>query len=113
LSLQNLSVVKGKPRNSDNLINEIEKAATSMKGKYLIDVGESYEFTHHYFKKAVLLSSDLLFDYFLRASTFIEIKEYFLPRCSKCLSLQNLSVVKGKPSMGSVSKLIISSIVSL
>jgi hypothetical protein len=39
--------------------------------------------------------------------------KYFLPRCSRCLSLQNLSVVKGKPSMGSVSKLIISSIESL
>ena len=59
----------------DNLKNEIEKAATSMKGKYLNYVGESYEFTHHYFKKAVLLSSDLLFEYFLGASTFIEIKD--------------------------------------
>jgi hypothetical protein len=49
------------------LKNEIEKAATSMKGKYLNYVGESYEFTHHYFKKAVLLSSDLLFEYFLGA----------------------------------------------
>jgi hypothetical protein len=58
-----------------NLKNEIEKAATSMKGKYLNYVGESYEFTHHYFKKAVLLSSDLLFEYFLGASTFIEIKD--------------------------------------
>ena len=61
--------------NGDNLINEIEKAATSMKGKYLNYVGESYEFIHHYVKKAVLLSSDHLFDYFLRACTFIEIKD--------------------------------------
>ena len=61
--------------NNDNLINEIEKAATSMKGKYLNYVGESYEFIYHYFKKAVLLSSDHLFDYFLRACTFIEIKD--------------------------------------
>jgi hypothetical protein len=46
-----------------------------MKGKYLNYVGESFEFTHHYVKKAVLLSSDHLFDYFLRACTFIEIKD--------------------------------------
>jgi hypothetical protein len=57
------------------LINEIKKAATSMKGKYLNYVEESYEFIYHYFKKAVLLSSDHLFDYFLRACTFIEIKD--------------------------------------
>jgi hypothetical protein len=53
-----------KKKKHDDLINEINSAATSMKGKYLNYVGESFEFTHHYVKKAVLLSSDHLFDYF-------------------------------------------------
>jgi hypothetical protein len=48
--------------NSDNLINEILKAAKSMDGKYLNYDGESVEFTHHYVKKAVLLSSDPFFN---------------------------------------------------
>jgi hypothetical protein len=56
-------------------INEIEKAAKSMNGKYLNYDGKSVEFTHHYVKTAVLLSSDLLFEYFLRACSLIEIKD--------------------------------------
>jgi hypothetical protein len=47
----------------------------SMDGKYLNYDGESVEFTHHYVKKAVLLSSDHLLDHFLRTCSLIEIKD--------------------------------------
>jgi hypothetical protein len=43
----------------DDLINEIEKAAKRLNGKYLKYEGESVEFIHHYVKKAVLLSSNI------------------------------------------------------
>jgi hypothetical protein len=53
--------IKGK---GDDLMNEIEKAAKSLNGKYLKYEGESVEFIHHYVKKAVLLSSDHILDCF-------------------------------------------------
>lgn len=60
---------------TDDFFNEIKNAAISLTDNYLNDDEESVEFTHQYVKKAVLLSSDHLFDYFLRACSLIEIKD--------------------------------------
>jgi hypothetical protein len=69
---ETLFKIKG---NGDDLKNKIEKAAKSLNGKYLKYDGESVEFTHRYVKKAVLLSSDHILDYFLKACSLIEIKD--------------------------------------
>jgi hypothetical protein len=94
--------------NGDNLINEIEKAATSMTGKYLNYVGESFEFTHHYVKKAVLLSSDHLFDYFLRACTFIAIKDIVR---SHEYEKKGEQLIKKMPAVGSMYELLFSKLI--